>query len=199
MKEYTKKFQFGKVAAYSTHKANLVEIKINLKIEDDKQIVFTATGNVWNASHTDVIQGGQCIDSVWNEYRNQLQDKALYYRIMDLWEKWHLNDLNAGCEHQRAEKWEDKRINPKDLPKCRSNRDERGICASWVYPLEAKGRSFVSDDDIHADGLLTKPCPKCGYKYGSEWKYRAIEPKDLREIMQLLDVSPLEQLQISRL
>jgi hypothetical protein len=29
--------------------------------------------------------------------------------------------------------------------------------SSWVYPKE------------HPEGELTKPCPVCGYKYGSLW------------------------------
>ncbi len=36
----------------------------------------------------------------------------------------------------------------------------------WVYPKE------------HDKGILTKPCPICGYKYGSAWLKRAV-PQDV--------------------
>lgn len=34
--------------------------------------------------------------------------------------------------------------------------------AGWVHPEE------------HPDGLLCKPCPVCGYKYGSEWRNQEV-------------------------
>lgn len=36
---------------------------------------------------------GQCIDDV----------RPFNARLADVWERWHLNDMRAGCEHQRAE------------------------------------------------------------------------------------------------
>lgn len=29
-----------------------------------------------------------------------------WYRFLDVWSEWHLNDIHAGCEHQRALGWE---------------------------------------------------------------------------------------------
>jgi hypothetical protein len=29
-------------------------------------------------------------------------DADLYARFTDVWRRWHLNDMRAGCEHQRA-------------------------------------------------------------------------------------------------
>ena len=39
---------------------------------------------------------GQCQDTMLEWFP---ESKRLY----DLWERWHLNDMHAGCEHQRAE------------------------------------------------------------------------------------------------
>ena len=32
--------------------------------------------------------------------------EEMFRKLLDLWGKWHLNDLHAGCEHQRALGWE---------------------------------------------------------------------------------------------
>jgi hypothetical protein len=37
--------------------------------------------------------------------------------------------------------------------------------AGWVRPTE------------HPDGLLCKPCPTCGYEYGSQWLHEAVPPQ----------------------
>lgn len=46
--------------------------------------------------------------------------------------------------------------------------------AGWVYPKE------------HADGQLCRPCPVCGYKYGSKWLAEKI-PADV--VAELLDLA----------
>lgn len=45
--------------------------------------------------------------------------------------------------------------------------------AGWVHPEE------------HPDGLLMKPCPECGYKYGSEWKSEPV-PKPVLDWLRAL-------------
>lgn len=88
-------------------------------------------------------------------------------KFVDIWNKWHLNNMRAGCEHQRAANWSENRIDPAELPDDRhTNRDERGILAMWVRPSE------------HPKGLLCKPCPVCGYEYGSEWQFEEV-PNDV--------------------
>lgn len=82
---------------------------------------------------------------------------ALVQEFYAIWDAWHLNDMRAGCEHQRKMRWEEARINPADLPKSTANRDARGILAMWVRPNE------------HPAGILGKRCPECGYKYGTSW------------------------------
>lgn len=97
--EYKKTFNFGKVAYNGEAKRNLVELEVTLKIEG-KKAIFTASGGVWNNTHTDYLTCGQCIDDVYNEFKGQLQNRKQYEAIMALWEKWHLNDMKAGCKHQ---------------------------------------------------------------------------------------------------
>lgn len=201
-KEYTKTFEFGKVADSGTIKRNLVELDVTLKIEG-KKIVFSASGSVWNHIHTDIIRGGQCIDDVYSEFKGQLKNRKQYEAIMALWEKWHLNDMHAGCIHQEAEKWDELLIDPskpKTQENMRSWKRYEEIIISKSEKCSECG-TIKSAEHTHTgkynDGLMCKPCAICGYKYGTSWQYRAIDQKDLREIMQLLAIDPAEQLRIT--
>ena len=109
-------------------------------------------------------------------------------KFFDLWDRWHLNDLKAGCEHQRAMGW-DKVLLDDSKPKSHDN------MAAWKYPESWKNKAarFLYDNNIlwvhipkqikkklklfslatkdtHPRGVLCKPCPVCGYKYGTSWK-----------------------------
>lgn len=39
----------------------------------------------------------------------------------------------------------------------------------------------------HPDGILCKPCPVCGYKYGTEWKHRDIPADVLARIYEIIE------------
>lgn len=98
-----KEITFGKVAASGGKvKRNLVTLELELKNAEKDKPVFSVCGNVWNHLHTDIIQGGQCVDSIWEEYGKQLKNQVLYKEILRLWIKWHLNDMHAECIHQQA-------------------------------------------------------------------------------------------------
>ena len=63
-------------------------------------------GNIWNTRDTDVVMGGQCLDTI-AEYAGQLQDKETFLELYGLWKKYHLNGMHAGTPEQEAaiEKW----------------------------------------------------------------------------------------------
>lgn len=176
--DYKKTIIFGKVDYNGTgRKVNEVTVKIELK-NGDKGLGLSICGSIWNHIHSDILSGGQNIDTI----AELLPHNKKVKRIKEIWELYHLNDMKAGCEHQRAEKWEDRRIPVVELPGCSSNRDERGFYAIWIYPLESKGSWFVADYSCHKDGLLTKPCAVCGYKYGSAWLFEEIPAEIITEI-----------------
>lgn len=52
--------------------------------------------------------------------------------------------------------------------------------------IEYKTLNWIRPDE-HPDGLLTKACPVCGYKYGSSWVYMPIDAHDLIIIKGLLE------------
>lgn len=232
--EYKHTFSFGNVAYNGQAKpTNKVEIEATLSIKDNGQVVFSASGQIWNAMRSDIYVGGQCIDSIYNDFKGQIQNRKTYEEIMALWEKWHLNDMNAGCKHQRALKWGTKKISLtklklkwKDYAEEQSDLEKRIMkkvketgrielsandknllnmpyfltipteklarykAQYQVESTEEKTSGWVSEDE-HPQGVLSKACPKCGYKYGSAWVYEPIEIVDLYRILRLLNVTPL--------
>jgi hypothetical protein len=72
--------------------------------------------------------------------------------LQEYWSKYHLNHMHAGCRHQDV--W--------DTAK------ELTLPDGWTGPA---GRVCF---DGHPEGLLHKPCPVCGHKYGTEWKKRRV-------------------------
>ena len=140
-----KTIEFGQVH----YDGKMCAVSVSLKLEDTPQgAAFSASALVGNEI------AGQCLDELL-EFK--LGDKfTLIYR---LWKRWHLNDMKAGCEHQRA------------LPEFEPKRLASG---KWnCHEYEKDG------------GILCKPCPACGYKYGSKWLFEPIDEADLKEIKEL--------------
>ena len=161
--------------------------------ETKNGLEFSMSAMYWNKPHTDIIRGGQCCDDVLKEIHTWATSRKKALRMVEIWSQYHLNGMNAGCAHQRAEHWENRRIPRDEVGDKYAGGDERGIYATQVYPLEAceghfeKGAwvnasPFVSRDHCHKDGLLTKKCPVCGYQYGSAWIHEDIPEEIIKEI-----------------
>lgn len=147
---------------------NIVKAEIEIKYKEENQPVFTMSGSCKGSS-------GQCFDHVTPRTEAQKE-------LIKLWKENHLNDMNAGCEHQRAADWDKVRIDPSELPTESGHTDKDGIIATWIRP------------DDHPKGLLTKPCPECGYRYGSAWLYRAL-PDGFREtLLKLIETIEAEEI-----
>lgn len=161
------KYYLGKTDAERKGVKNC-EVYLTWEIKNGE---FSMEAEVWQSNKRDIIQGGQWVEEVAEMFPH---DKKAA-RMAEVWKRWHLNKMHAGCEHQRALKWEEIRIKPEELPNSRANRDERGIFAIWVYPVE------------HINGLLCRPCPTCNYKYGSAWLSEELPPQVFREILEWSD------------
>jgi len=94
---------FGTIDYYNNGKSNRVNISLELKEKENGQLVFSASGEVWNARHNDIICGGQCLDELLPYFKNNKLFTKIYY----LWKNYHLNDMHAECEHQHALGWQD--------------------------------------------------------------------------------------------
>ena len=64
-------------------------------MREEKMFCFSACANVWNSKRTDILAGGQMLDQL-GEFLSD--DK--YKTILDMWNKYHLNDLKEGCKAQ---------------------------------------------------------------------------------------------------
>lgn len=115
---------------------------------------------------------GQCVDAL---DRLMTLDAGwspeMVRRLKAEWERWHLNDMRAGCEHQRKAGWDTRPIDPSK-------------------PLDTYGKHFPGQQQAswnmltwirrneHPEGLLCEPCDVCGYKFGSAWKAEEV-PQDV--------------------
>jgi rubredoxin len=106
---------------------------------------------------------GQIIDELDKiDSYNTGWSRYLVAVFKSIWKSWHLNDMRAGCVHQRNSGWDKVPIDPdkpldsygKFFPGQKSN---SWNMLAWITPKE------------RPDGLLTVACPTCGYKYGTEW------------------------------
>ena len=206
----TRTFNFGTVEIDGYPHQHTVKVEITLQ-EKDKKPVFTASASCGN------IMGGQCIDDIWEECQDQLKFKELYKEIMELWEKYHLNEMKAWCEHQNygedmqeevtvyhlSGNEEYERLSKiRELPERYLEVTEEGLknvpLALYEYSSyklknnthkEIKSTGWITYDELYApEGLIGRECPECGAKYGHGWYYMPIPENDLNRIKGLLKI-----------
>ena len=57
---------------------------------------------------------------------------------------------------------------------------------------EVKALGLLRENE-HPDGILSKPCPVCGYKYGNSWIYYPIPAEDEAIICNILKTGKLKE------
>lgn len=221
-----KTFSFGKIDFFNRGvRDNAVSVEVEYNEKDGKK-VFTACGNIWNRTHTDIVAGGQCLDTI-AEY---VKDEK-FLEIYRLWKLYHLNDMHPECEHQAEMGWAKKaceNVNIYNFTMTTEAIKERNALKEKIMQAAKEGRAYLTSQDEqiilclsysvkshietlpenikkfyklektdkkmlgwlyekdHPDGLLSKPCPICGYKYGTAWKYVSIPEQDEKVIYDLL-------------
>lgn len=230
-----RKFDFGCIDYEGRGKAlNRVTVEMEYKEDGDKKR-FSVSANVWNALRTNIIAGGQCLDSI-----APYIDSPLYSEILRLWELYHLNDMHPECKHQHAEGWhklaskkvtlyhwrltreamneqkaaEKAAISALKAGKTFTPSEQQAFISRLSYSLtthtdtppadiakyyEPKKPLYAGDTEHtetkacgwlketeHPEGILSKACPVCGYKYGSSWVYFPIPADDEAIIYKLL-------------
>ena len=102
-------------------------------------------------------------------------DEEMWYDLLDVWKRWHLNDMRSCCEHQREMGWDKEPI------------DRR-------FPTSVYGRFYPGQSHpswnmkvwVHPPhGHLTEPCPVCGYRCGTKWLHEDV-PDDVIEFLESL-------------
>ena len=84
-------FKFGKIAFASKYKYNQVEVVV----EVDENNNLSIYGDIWNRFHTDIVCGGQCLDTIHEYIKN-----PVFLELFYIWKKYHLNNRHAGSERQ---------------------------------------------------------------------------------------------------
>jgi hypothetical protein len=163
-------------------------ITVDVELTPDR---LSISGDLKRPGASDIDQGGQIQDTIRQALDAGVIDYAAGWdaervgSLLDIWERWHLNDMRAGCSHQRAGVATDD-----DDAMAGTPWNERPIDAS--KPTDTYGTHFDGQRqaswnilgwvrrDEHPHGLLAFPCPVCGYKYGTSWLTEEI-PADVRE------------------
>lgn len=168
---------FGMVDGHNRGVRNC-EATFEYELQDtDKGPGFSMSASVWNRRKTDTIMGGQCCEEV---YKMAGSPDGKIRRMLEVWRRWHLNDMKAGCEHQRTEKWDERPIDP-SKPASTYVTLKAGQCGCLS---DYKGWNMLTwiTRKEHPAGLLSEACPVCGYKFGSMWLYEAIPAEVIAEI-----------------
>lgn len=170
-------------------------------------------------------------------------NKGMWWDLLEIWNDWHLNDMRAYCEHQKALGWRElasKEVTiyhwrlkteffseKREIEGVAVESAKRGVvCKLTPHQLavlnaevrhgthtpeapselyEPKKPLYNGDNgheekkligwlrpDEHPDGIMCKPCPVCGYKYGSEWKREELPEPVIKFLTALpdADISP---------
>lgn len=159
---------------------------------------------------------GQCDEEISKGVPTEDWTQEMLEKLCDVWDKWHLNDMRAYCQHQKELGWREQarekitlyRYRLKDEARKKKKEAEKAALQALrngekftpteeqvffavmadsveqyeelsspyyepyngvVYkPTETKTRGWVRYDESDK-GILCKPCPVCGYEYGSAW------------------------------
>ena len=153
-------FKFGKIAYNGGRKINAVEVVVELRKDKNGRDEFAASCDVWNARHTDIICGGQCLDDAII-MKARKDNNRLYNKIVDLWKRNHLNTMHAGTPEQEA-------------------------CLKKVFG--DRYRSYEEECKVlEENNLLVVNLEGKAYKYGTKWLYREISDEDMVWINKILD------------
>lgn len=169
---YKKVFHFPKIAFYGGRKINAVDVEVSLKRmhcdrNDYDYYVFTACGDVWNATHTDIVCGGQCLDDILPF----MKASKIYQKIYKYWKLYHLNNMKAGNKAQEEALKEFRSNNRYDYTSACNFLKEKGL---YETPL---GKRKVYGQNIGENDL---------YRYGSGWVIEEIPEDDLKDIIAML-------------
>ena len=188
-----------------------------------------------NPDHNDKRYGNHLIEPSDIKFASAW-DAGKWFDLLDIWKTWHLNDMQAGCEHQRRD-WNtgkelvivtyrlndevrgaQRRIKSEAMTGLKTvgqvkltEFDQEILACPWEFELsdkieltpklvaryaekgrETKAAGWVTESQ-HPGGLLSKPCPECGYKYGSAW-LKAELPEEVIAFIEALpdtDLTPV--------
>ena len=168
----TKRISFGKVAYQNPNrKANEVTIDIELRLDKNTDgfcyYTFSVCGDIWNARKTDILCGGQCLDTI-AEY----VDTPLFNEIYNLWKCYLLNDLHAGTPEQEAvvKEWFREHKLPYDYTEA-----VKVLKAKGLHTVSFKGHSVDKDYNYEP------------YTYGHGWIIEELPTDIVKRVEEIIE------------
>ena len=165
----------GKIKDYGKNRKN-VTLRIELKKKDGtfngtdgkkytNPLALSMSASVWNQNHSDSVQSGQMNDTLEKALsKNEFTPVGLTHsemkRLLNIWDKHHLNDVTAGNDRQNE-----------ILEKHGNDLNKNDFDSHYDY----------------AQALLKKhnANPHKGYHYGHSWLYKPIPQDDINFIRQM--------------
>jgi hypothetical protein len=144
---------FGKID-YNQTGAKRNEVEIVIELTDDNNL--SISGEIWNQNKTDILSGGQNLDTI-----KDYVDNKFFAKIYVIWKNYHLNDLNAGTTLQM------------DYLKSIEHKTQESK-KNW-YEWGCR--------ELEKVDLLTTIYKNKPYKFGSGWIRKDI-PKDILEFLE---------------
>lgn len=197
------------------------KLYINLELRTEnttKKPVFSASATLYRCNT--LKNAGQCLDCIpeFTKTMTDTKQAQLLNNIYKLWKKYHLNNMQPWCAHQKYGKsiikpvqihhlWGndefEKLSKIRELPNEILEVSEQGLKnipkALYKYSefdkkenlhIETKLNCWVTYDPVLApEGLLGRSCPVCGAKYGHGWYYMPIPEKDLKTIKKIIETA----------
>lgn len=130
-------------------------------------IEFSASGRIWNHTHTDIYSGGQNLDEIAKYVK-----MTLFCEIYEFWKKYHLNGMNAGTPEQEAavKEWE-----------------AAGNSYDYIAACEMLKKRGLYEVPLTANLVGTRKADGLPYRYGNGWVIAEIPENDLAKIKSLIE------------
>lgn len=214
---FKRTFNLGKIdfrnRGRSSNAASVdIEYRLNVKYRDGKAVPYweySASGSVWNSRHTDIISGGQNLDTM-AKFRAIRNDRN-FGDIYALWKMYHLNGMTAGSPAQESAKENFKVDRSKvtwywyDSADITENTDEYGrhttdnedeakaakLAGNYIHSSRGDYSDqlavFLARRGLYTDkGYIYEGKP---YKYGHAWLVTDIPESDKETIRALLGIT----------
>ncbi len=193
-----------------------VEVKLR---EDEQGRTCLSISGIITKIRGAFVAGGQIEDTLLEMYKGNPK----VTRMVEIWKKYHLNDMHPECEHQREMGWNEtanevveyfryclktdvtlkqRKLNEyideilKTSGTITLSEDERILKGlpyftyhlndetEEYYKIEKRSKRRRGELSYKEDqrGIILKPCPVCGYKYGAAWLYMPIPEDVIAEI-----------------
>jgi hypothetical protein len=202
---------------------NAGSVFCKIEFNDDKLSISGVEGPLRNGNCKGSC--GQILDHISISKFADGWNQGTLDKFIEVWNRWHLNDMNPCCKHQRelfdtkkklelidyiattkfykeegkatsgnmtAEEYLNfsaltkkvyKVTIPYKRPKYETQETKDLIEAGYIREgkREIKTAGWVYPEE-HPEGLLAKPCPVCGYKYGTAWIKEEV-PQDIIDFL----------------